>query len=344
MRTATRSLGLACLLAFACAPSQGSSGTEGASFLDIPVGARPAAMGAAYTALATDAYAPTWNPAGLASLDSFELAGEHLAYLQSTHYEYLSFGLPFAAPRMCTGGPWCGRSGVGASIQYLGSGDITGLNAGAQPTGSYSAHYAAYDLSYGRDFGDRLSLGLTGKLVNAALADVSANAFAADLGSLYRLSNKSQVAATLTNLGGRLTFLNAGDSLPLAVHLAGAYQPILPWNLSSELVIPRTGLVNFHAGTEWSPVQMFALRMGIRTDTLKGLSPLASFSGGFGIKFWNCEISYAWLPYGDLGDSHYLSLVMRFGEPLVEKRNLIKYQPVNKQPPTKSSGDYIIPK
>ena len=43
----------------------GFSGTEGASFLDIPVGAGPAALGGAYTALATDAYAPIYNPAGL---------------------------------------------------------------------------------------------------------------------------------------------------------------------------------------------------------------------------------------------------------------------------------------
>ena len=40
-------------------PAWASTGTEGASFLDIPVGAGPAALGAAYTALATNAYAPT---------------------------------------------------------------------------------------------------------------------------------------------------------------------------------------------------------------------------------------------------------------------------------------------
>ena len=49
----------ALLLATVAASLQASSGTESASFLDIPVGARPAAMGSAYSALATDAYAPT---------------------------------------------------------------------------------------------------------------------------------------------------------------------------------------------------------------------------------------------------------------------------------------------
>src|SRR5437899_11798563 len=73
-----------------------SSGTEGASFLDIPVGAGPAALGSAYTALAADAYAPTWNPGGLGFLQGTELAGQHLSYLESTRYEYFSMVRPFA--------------------------------------------------------------------------------------------------------------------------------------------------------------------------------------------------------------------------------------------------------
>src|SRR5437899_13046732 len=71
-----------------------SSGTEGAAFLDIPVGAGPTALGAAYTALAHDAYAPTYNPGGLGFLDSTQLAGQHLSYLDTLHYEYLSFVHP----------------------------------------------------------------------------------------------------------------------------------------------------------------------------------------------------------------------------------------------------------
>src|ERR1035437_9388035 len=74
--------------------AQASSGTEGASFLDIPVGAGPAALGSAYTALATNAYAPTWNPAGLARLSGTEVAAQHLSYLESMNYEYLSFVHP----------------------------------------------------------------------------------------------------------------------------------------------------------------------------------------------------------------------------------------------------------
>ena len=56
-------LALLSLLIFASPGLWAASGTEGASFLDIPVGAGPAALGAAYTAQANDVYAPVWNPA-----------------------------------------------------------------------------------------------------------------------------------------------------------------------------------------------------------------------------------------------------------------------------------------
>src|ERR1700690_3381673 len=100
-------------------PARASSGTEGASFLDIPVGAGPAALGSAYTALATNAYAPVWNPAGLGNLSGNEMSGRHLSYLDSIHYEFLSFVHPFDKSRDSDT-----HRGIGFSVQYLGSGDI----------------------------------------------------------------------------------------------------------------------------------------------------------------------------------------------------------------------------
>src|SRR5437870_4473282 len=106
----------ACLLLGTPAVYAGS-GTEGAAFLDIPVGAGPAAMGSAYTALASDAYAATYNPAGLGFLNSTQFSGQHLSYLDTLHYEYMSFAVPFHQ-----------GSALGGSIQYLGSGDVSGMD------------------------------------------------------------------------------------------------------------------------------------------------------------------------------------------------------------------------
>ncbi|OGR91334.1 MAG: hypothetical protein A2992_04990 [Elusimicrobia bacterium RIFCSPLOWO2_01_FULL_59_12] len=71
---------------------------------------------------------------------------------------------------------------------------------------------------------------------------------------------------------------------------------------------------------------MLAIRAGYRTETLDNLSALAGVSAGLGLNVWGQELAYAWLPYGDLGDTHYVSLVMRLGHGPDAQKNLIQYQ------------------
>ena len=304
-----------------------SSGTEGAAFLDIPVGAGPAALGSAYTALATDAYAPVYNPAGLGFLTSTQVAAQHLSYLDSIDYEFLSFVHPISE----------GKS-FGLSAQYLGTGSINGTDPFGNPNGTYSDHYGAYSAVYGQKLTDKLSLGLTGKWINAQLADVSANAYAADIGSFYKAADNLNLAFTATNLGTKLTFTNQGDTLPEAVHLAAAYQPEKHWNLAAEGIYNRTGLMSGHFGMEWSPLEMISVRAGYKTDTTQGLSALAGVTAGIGLKLYGQEFAYAWLPYGDLGDTQYFSLLLKFGAKEEEKRNLIQYQNIKQHRTVEKPG------
>jgi hypothetical protein len=269
-----------------------SAGEEGAAFLNIPVGAGPAALGSAYSALATDAYAPTWNPGGLGRVESNQLAGQHLSYLESIYYEYLSFVHPLGK----------GRS-IGAAIQYLGSGDIPGTDINGAPIGDFSSHYAAYALAYGQMIGDKISVGVAGKMISAKIADVGARAYALDIGSLYRFNQKLTLAAVLTNAGTKLKFIDQADSLPLAFRLAAAYKVNPQIDLTAEGVYRQTGLASFHSGAEWRPSPPIGLRVGYRTDTLPGLSPMAGLTMGIGLHAWGHEFSYAWLPYGELGNT-----------------------------------------
>ncbi len=309
----------------------GSSGTEGASFLDIPVGAGPAALGSAYTALATNAYAPVWNPAGLGMLTGNEVAAQHLSYLQSMDYEFLSFVHPFDKSRDSDI-----HRGIGFSVQYLGSGDITRTDVNSDgspvnsgnPIGTFSSYYAAYNLSYGQTLTDKLSLGATGKMIQAKIDDVSASAYAADLGGLYRMNDQVQLGASVDNMGNQLKFLNEGDSLPLALKLSGAYRPSSHYLLTAEGDYDKNGLASFHTGGEWRPLEAVSLRVGYKTDTLKGLSPIAGLTAGLGLHLWGQEFAYAWAPYGDLGDAQYFSLLVRFGAEEEQKRNLIQYQTI----------------
>lgn len=292
-----------------------AAGADSASFLTIPVGAGPAALGSAYTALATDAYAPIWNPAGLGFLDSTQMAGQYLSYLQSINYEFISVVHPLRP-----------GDSLGLSAQYLGSGDIAGTDTSGNPTGNYSDTFGAYSLAYGHAFTDKLSFGFTGKIIHVTLDDVSASAYAADVGTLYKVTDQFNLAAVVANLGSKLTFLSNGDSLPLTFRFGGAYRPLHQWMLTSEADVPASGPAGWHMGVEWRPLDLIAIRAGYRTDTTQQLGALAGFSTGIGMNVWGQELAYAWVPYGDLGDTQYFSVLVRFGAEDAKKGNLSQPQ------------------
>ena len=311
-------------------PSYASSGIEGASFLDIPVGAAPAALGGAYTARAENVYGTVWNPAGLGFVQTPELAGQHLSYIDSVNDEYLGFVVPLLK-----------TSALGGSAQYLTSGDVTGRNDAGDLTPNFSNSYGAYALTYGQRVTPRWSIGVSGKWVHAKLSDVSANAYAGDIGTLYRMTDHVTLAGTVTNLGSSLTFLDQPDALPTAAHASLYFHPRAPWNVSMEGVYRRTGLASFHTGVEWKPLLFLALRAGYRTDTIKESSPLAGLTTGFGLTLWGSELAYAWLPLGDLGNTQYLSVVLHWsGSSDQEKKNLVQFQNIQRY---RSAGNFPNP-
>ncbi len=286
-------------------------GKEGAAFLDIPLGGAPSAMGSAYSALATDAYAPVINPAGLGFLRSTQLAAHHVSYFETSHYDFASLVLPYVL-----GGA------IGASAQYFGTGDIHETDGSGVSLGDYSSHYGAYTLSYGRSWNDKLGLGLSGRWINAKIDDVSANAYAADAGAFWKASEKLHGALVVSNMGSKLKFIEESDSLPLLVKVGAAYLPSSRWKTSAEAVYRGSGMLSGRFGAEWRPMNVMALRSGYRTDISKELSALSGFSTGIGLFLWENEFAYTWMPYGDLGETHSFALLLKFGEKSNEGRAL----------------------
>jgi hypothetical protein len=295
-------------------------GREGAAFLDIPIGGAPSAMGSAYSALATDAYAPVLNPAGLGFVESTQFAGHHISYLETSSYDFASLVHPLKA----------GRS-FGASLQYLGTGDITRRDTTGAATGDFSSHYSAASFGYGQTLTEKLSLGVTGRWINGKIDNVSANSYAGDIGALYRSKN-AQTSLVVANIGNSLKFLNSPDPVPLALHVGEAQFFPHGWTVSAEGVYENTGLLSGRFGSQWQVIPMMALRAGYRTDTLKELSALAGFSTGVGLSMWNTEIAYTWLPYGELGQTHSFSLLWSFGKS-ARSRNMIKYSTYHRHNP-----------
>ena len=68
-------------------------------FLKIPVGARAVGMGGAFTAVADDATAPWWNPAGMIYLPYREVIPQHAEkFGKLVNHDYLGVVLPLGGP------------------------------------------------------------------------------------------------------------------------------------------------------------------------------------------------------------------------------------------------------
>ncbi len=285
--------------ALARAPARADA-LGGTSFLDIPVGGRAAALGGAYTALADDAFAPVWNPAGLAFVPSLELAAMHLEYAAAIGYEQAGFAAPL------------GDGGVGGAVQFLHPKDAPSYDAAGNRAGNFSSYYGAYTLAYGRPVSERVSAGVSGKLISARIADATATAAAIDLGLRVEASDRLLLGAAASNLGTRLKFLDEGEELPRSLRLGAAWKAARAWMLALEAVADRADLLSGRAGVEWVPGELVALRAGYRTDSPRETSALAGLTAGFGVKFGPARFDYAWVPMGPLGDTHGFSVALAF--------------------------------
>src|SRR6185295_6519048 len=101
-------------------------GTSSANFLKLGMGARPKAMGDQFTAVADDASAVYWNPAGLSNLSAPSLLMMHAAHVQSIFYDSFAYALPVRE-----------RLGFGMGVQYLSYGKIEQTDESGITRGDY---------------------------------------------------------------------------------------------------------------------------------------------------------------------------------------------------------------
>ena len=326
MRTlTTTALLAACALlgaAGASASSAASAGTSGAQFLKLGSGARAGAMAEAFTAVADDAFAAYYNPAGLARLERPQLGGAHSALFQGVSYQSLTFVYPFGHAanrgRIEAAGS---RHALGFGIYYLGIGDIERRTGDSTlPSGTFNSADAAYAISYAYAPSGRLSLGVTGKYISQTLDTYSANAFAADLGALYRLNPRSERPITAgvaaRHIGSRIGYVSTQtDPLPTTVVVGLAAQPTKAFIADLDLGKARDGDLYVAAGAETrkllSENMTGAFRFGY-TTARKDNEGLNGISAGAGLAFPKAAFDFAWTPFGTLGNAFRFSLLVKF--------------------------------
>ncbi len=167
-------------------------GTSSAAFLKIQVGARSMAMGGAFVALANDASAIYWNPAGIARVPKGEATLMHTNWLADTNFDFGAVVIPVSF------------GALGASITSLTTGDMK-VRTVEMPEGTgelFSASDLAAALSFAMNLTDRFSIGFNAKYIGSSIFNESANSFAIDIGTLFTTElNGMRIGVSLLNLG-----------------------------------------------------------------------------------------------------------------------------------------------
>lgn len=305
----------------------GAAGRTSAAFLQLGSGARASGMGDAFTAVADDASATYWNPAGLARQSKRELLAEHALHLQGIGIERLAYAHPLRRGEGLS--PALGVSG--AFLHLDGIEARTGNTA--QPDRTFGASDMSAAVSYAHPLSRRgrfsSTFGVSAKLIQQRIDSRKASAYAFDFGVTQQVG-PVRLGAALANVGPGVKFVDEAYPLPQTVRLGAAYQPRkMPLTLAFGADIPRhDDGVSYRLGTEYNFGDLLAFRLGYTARpgasqrALKGsalgtvtdgeLAKITGLVGGVGFRLLGYGVDYAFQPYGELGNTHKVSMSARF--------------------------------
>ncbi len=311
------------------------TGTTAGQFLKIGIGARAIGMGGAFVATTDDISSVYWNPAGLASVLDREAAFNHIDWILDVSYDYASFGMGFGD-----------FGSVGAFVGVM-SMDEMMVRTVDKPEGTgefFGAGALTIGLAYARFLTENFSIGFNAKYIREYIWHVSAQGFALDIGTFYRIKflNETRLAASISNFGtkmrlsGRdlLVLTNTGPGganiintehqvdaydLPLLFRIGVAVDAIKTENMrltvETNAIHPNDNTEYLNSGFEYAWNERIFLRAGYKSlferDTEQGLT------FGFGVNynlidFIILKFDYAYQDFGRLNNIHYLTLGVKF--------------------------------
>jgi opacity protein-like surface antigen len=323
-RILTGILIVGCLAPFAFAQNVTKVGTTAAPFLNVGIGARAIGMGGAYVAMANDATALYWNPAGIALIPGNEAIFSHSEWIADINFDYAGFA-------MNLGG--MGTFGAFANFMTMGEMDIT-TELYPEGTGQrFNAGSYAMGISYARSLTDRFSIGANVKYVHEYILNSGASGVALDIGTVFVTQFRGlRLGATISNFGTKMRMggrdllvqhdidsqrkgsndrINAdlkadAYDMPLNLRVGVSYNVLQDlkqhtlW-VAVDAVHPSDNVEMVNLGAEYSFMDMFSLRGGYASlfsqDTEQGLT----LGGGLKYTFTGrmaLKVDYAYEAFG----------------------------------------------
>jgi len=288
-----------CLNVYAASNDGGDAG----AFLKNGIGVRPISMGKAFVAVADDANAGYWNPAGLSLLNITQLSAMYsnpMNYalgdnpgVKDIGYHTVSLAFPM------------GFGSLGLNMAYLSVGNIEEVIDATGPTGkTFDDKELGVIASYASSITEHIHLGVNLKFISQQIWDDKGSGMGLDLGALYEPVYNLTFGLMLQDLiEPKIKLLEDGEtySIPRKIKLGVSYR------LMDDRVLVATGIdkasgrsAKLHFGTEVEPMKDLALRAGYTTDT-------GEISAGVGVRVSVIQLDYGF-GFLDLGSTHRISL------------------------------------
>ena len=268
--------------------------------------ARDLALGSAFTGIADDSSAIFFNSAGLSGLKSPELSLNHNSYFAGTFQETLVAGFPAGD-----------LGGLAFALNYINWGSLDLRDDAGASQGGYNDSDVGFTVAWGREWAPGFSAGLALRALQQKVVDDLYSSLAADLGLLWVPGKNFRLGLAYLNLGTPV----AGSGLEQEMRAGGS----VLFQLSPRVTLltalsgtwdPGNGLAGAQAGAECALDRQWTLRAGYQApfynDQIGGFT---HFSAGAGARFADLALDYAYLPFGDLGASHRISLTYQFDLP-----------------------------
>lgn len=287
------------------ANNSNDAGSTSGAMLRLGSGAVGPAMGDAYTAGARGVSSLYYNPGGLGFTDRAEVEAMYQRLVLDIGQGQVGFVHPVNSQMT-----W------GLGLSYLDYGrtqrvtlsDVINSNI---PSTSFSGQDILVTGALGRQFNDNFSVGVAAKVFHQEIDNIAATAVAADIGLSARFDNLPiRFGVAGRNLGTKLKFERVSEELPALVRGGLAVDLFNNrFTLNADLEKVRNQDLSFGVGAEVRVIEMLALRVGYddRNDAGEGLT------AGMGVRVSDLAFDYAYVPYGDFGQNHRVSLTYRFG-------------------------------
>ena len=291
------------------------SGIGSANFLNIPVGARETSLGGAFTAVADNANAVYYNPAGLGLLQNTEISFTHNKYADGMSQQWLAVAYPYKT----------GAFGLG--VNYLSVSAFDAYDNTDNRTGSVSAYDVAMYFSWGGrlpldyKFLRSVSYGASAKYISQTLDTESGTGYGLDLGILAASAVEHlRFGFGVENaVSSRIRFIEEGARPPLKFKAGAMYEvrssmADIAARFSLDYIFWNDRPGNIAAGMEYGFYDTFAMRLGYNSfgDISNGLN----FGLGFDLSRYtrrDVSVDYSFAATYAFGNIHKLGVTYKFG-------------------------------